>query len=99
MVAELVGPIVVRWSVLGQFHPLASAGHVYKMEVLAFSMVSLVFIEKGCVSARGQIGMVVSRRIGRADDARTAGRRLTGWTFFGSIRVLTPDSGEDGLGA
>ena len=54
--ASIVGALVGFWvnSIL-----LVSAGHVYKMEVLAFSMVSLVFIEKGvrAVSARGLLGM------------------------------------------
>jgi hypothetical protein len=53
--ASMVGALVGFWvnSIL-----LCAAGHVYKLEVLAFSMVSLVFIEKGmrAVSARGQVG-------------------------------------------
>lgn len=53
--ASMVGALVGFWvnSIL-----LCAAGHAYKLEVLAFSMVSLVFIEKGmrAVSARGQVG-------------------------------------------
>ena len=59
--ASIIGALVGFWvnSIL-----LASAGHVYKMEVLAFSMVSLVFIEKGvrALSTRtGRSGMACLR--------------------------------------
>ena len=91
--AAIVGALVGFWvnSIL-----LASAGHVYKMEVLAFSMVSLVFIEKGvrAVSARGQIGygLLAGVSVGlmmleQQDVALLAGLFLAPYAFLRLIQV------------
>ncbi|MFL2876943.1 MAG: hypothetical protein ACJZ86_03740 [Pontiellaceae bacterium] len=91
--ASIVGALVGFWvnSIL-----LASAGHVYKMEVLAFSMVSLVFIEKGvrAVSARGQIGygLLAGVSVGlmmleQQDVALLAGLFLAPYAFLRLIQV------------
>ena len=91
--ASIVGALVGFWvnSIL-----LASAGHVYKMEVLAFSMVSLVFIEKGvrAVSARGHIGygLLAGVSVGlmmleQQDVALLAGLFLAPYAFLRLIQV------------
>ena len=91
--ASIVGALVGFWvnSIL-----LASAGHVYKMEVLAFSMVSLVFIEKGvrAVSARGQIGygLLAGVSVGlmmleQQDVALLAGLFLAPYAFLRLIQI------------
>jgi hypothetical protein len=91
--ASIVGALVGFWvnSIL-----LASAGHVYKMEVLAFSMVSLVFIEKGmrAVSFRGQIGYAVLTGVSvglmmieQQDVALLAGLFLAPYALFRCVHV------------
>ena len=73
-----------------------SAGHVYKMEVLAFSMVSLAFIEKGvrAVSVRGQIGygLLAGVSVGlmmleQQDVALLAGLFLAPYAFLRLIQI------------
>ena len=89
--ASIVGALVGFWvnSIL-----LVSAGHVYKMEVLAFSMVSLAFIEKGvrAVSVRGQIGygLLAGVSVGLMMLEQQDVALLL--DSFCSIRVFTPDS-------